>query len=268
MRRVLVRRSFGGEDVAPRDQRVDQVGRVDQQQHDRYADAQVLVGQPDVGLDAQLTGGEIEDRRQQQRDHHEDQQAREQTGLPSVEGERGSSDGSHHDRESESEQAGADDRSRDLRAHDRDIAGPQHEECEDQFGKAAEADVHQSPDRRTELLCELLGRSANPVRQHADREGPCCEDHDRRRVDEGEDRRDRHDREQAQRHAQSHQCCTYRRTRRHRIGPRLRRPTRSSAVGATRSACTTITASRPGPVPFVARSLARAGRVGERGIDE
>ena len=111
-----------------------------------------------------VTRGEVEDRGQQQRDDDEDQQTRERPGLGAIEAQRLPPDRTDDDRDAQTEEAGTDDRSGDLRADDVGVAIEQHEERQDQLREAAEADVQQPADRGAEAVRELFGRPSHPVR--------------------------------------------------------------------------------------------------------
>ncbi len=201
---TLVARIVRSEHVAVRHQRADEVGDVEDQEHDRDADAQVLVDAGGLGLRGQVAAGVVEHRRQQEGDDDEDEQAGEPACLVAVEALPAPADAADDDGQAEAEQAGADDGAGDLGAHDVGVAGGENEERQDDLGEAAEAHVEQAADGRADSRGQVLGGPADPVREHADRQ--CTGDEDpqsgeRREVVER--RRDRNDEQQGERQPQA-----------------------------------------------------------------
>ena len=105
----------------------------------------------------------------------------------------------HDDGEAETEQAGADDRSGDLRVDDLDLSLRQDEQREQQLRHAAEADRQQPADGRTGVLCKLFRRGADPVGHNAHAQYAGQEYPDRGGADHVvQRRRDRHDGQERQ----------------------------------------------------------------------
>jgi hypothetical protein len=75
-----------GEHVAMGEEGVDEVGGIEQQKNDGDAEAQAFVDQRDVHPACGCAFGEVEHRRQQNGDDHQEQQCRQQSGARLVEG--------------------------------------------------------------------------------------------------------------------------------------------------------------------------------------
>ncbi len=180
----LAARRVSGEHVAVGHQGVDEVGGVEQQQHDRDAEAQPLVGQREVAAGCRDPLGEIEDRGQQNGNHDQEQQGRQQTGAGLAEGLPGSPEAADQRRDAEKEECGADDRAGNLRLHDTRLGMGEDEKREHELGGVAKADIEQTADGAAGALGELLGGAADPVGEHRDRDGAGKEDPAGRGIDE------------------------------------------------------------------------------------
>ena len=147
-------------------QGVDEVCRVEAEQNQGDADRQLLVAGRQVSGMGDAAVRQVEDGGQQERDQHDDEQARQLAGALALEGLARPAGTADDHREPETEQARADDRAGELGTHDLRLAGRQDEQREDEFGEAAEADVEQAADGRADVFGDLLGGPAHPVRQH------------------------------------------------------------------------------------------------------
>jgi hypothetical protein len=182
----------GREHVAVRDQRVDEIGAVEQQQDGGDADAQLLVAQREPAPVGVRTGCEIEHSRKQECDDREYEEARKQASTLALETQFLAPDPADDDRNPQPEQGGAYDGARNLGANHVGLAPGQDEDRQDELGDAAEADVEQSADRLTEVRGNMLGRPPHPVGQHGDGHGARQEHGNRRAaIEELERRRDR-----------------------------------------------------------------------------
>ena len=163
-------RLFGGEHVPMRNQRVNQVGDVQKEQHGRDAEAQFLVGDAQVARMTLDVAGVVEYCRKQKSDDDEDKERGEQAGPLGVESLPFSRRAADHNGQPQAEQAGADDRPGDLRLNHRRLAAGEHEEGQHQLGDTAKAHGQQTADGRAHALCELLGGPADPFGEDRNRD--------------------------------------------------------------------------------------------------
>ena len=167
-----------------RHQRVEQVAGVKQQENDRDAEAQLFVRHGELAVVGDASAGEVEDRRHEQRQHHQDQKRGEQAGPGPVEGLSIPPDAADQHREPEPEQAGPHDRACQLGLDHLRFPVCKHEQREDDFGNAAETDVQKAADRWAGPFGHLLGGAPGPVGEHRDGCRPREEDPERRSADE------------------------------------------------------------------------------------
>ena len=143
---------------------------VEQQQHHGDAKAQLLVEARNIRGRRRDALGDVEHRRQQDRDGQQQQQRGEKPDLRAAEGLLVAPEAADEYGDAEEQEAGADDRAGDLRLHDARLRLAQHEQREHEFGGVAEADVEQAADRAAGVLGDLLGAAPHPVGEDADRD--------------------------------------------------------------------------------------------------
>src|SRR6185312_10034552 len=97
-----------------RDERVDEVGHIQKEQHGRDTQAQFFVGDAEIVRVPADVACVVEYGRKQERDDDEDKESREQSGPLGVEGLPFSRSTANNDSEPQAKQAGTDDRPRDL----------------------------------------------------------------------------------------------------------------------------------------------------------